>query len=119
MNLIEVEVVRAQTAQAVFAFGDDPPSRITLRVGIATHIAVNFGSQNHGGSIEGRQCLANNDLRLSLGVDVRGVNEVDARVERPVNYSDRVVVIRVAPGAKHHGTQTEWADFYSGATKAV
>jgi hypothetical protein len=36
-----------------------------------------------------------------------------------VNYSDRVVVIRVAPGAKHHGTQTEWADFYSGATKAV
>jgi hypothetical protein len=43
-----------------------------------------------------RQSLADDFLRLARGVDVGGVDEVDAAVECGVDDADRVVVVRVA-----------------------
>jgi hypothetical protein len=51
--------------------------------------------------------LADDLLGFAGGVDVGGVDEVDAGVERAVDDADRVVVVGVAPGAEHHRAEAE------------
>src|SRR4029077_4453607 len=49
-----------------------------------------------------------------------GVDEVDPGVERPVDDRDRLVVVRVAPGAEHHRPEAQGADPHPGrAERAV
>ena len=49
--------------------------------------------------------LADDDLGLAGGVDVGGIDERDAGVERPVDDPDALVVVLGAPVAEHHGAQ--------------
>src|SRR5262245_43967779 len=63
------------------------------------------------------QRLADDDLRLAVRVDVSGIDEVDPRVERPVDDPDRIGVVRVAPRAEHHRAETELADRHAGASQ--
>ena len=51
------------------------------------------------------QRLADDLLRLALRVDVGGVDEVDAVVERVMDDPDAVVVVAVAPEPEHHGAE--------------
>jgi len=53
-------------------------------------------------------------LRLAEGVDVGGVDQVDAGVDRLVDDADALVVIGVAPGAEHHRAQRQVADLQTG-----
>ncbi len=46
VDLIEVDVVGAQAAQAVLASRHDPSARVALRVGVLAHDAVHLGGQN-------------------------------------------------------------------------
>jgi hypothetical protein len=48
-------------------------------------------------------------LGFAARVDVRGVYEVDAGVDRTVDLRDAVVVIRVAHGAVHHRPEAQLA----------
>jgi hypothetical protein len=63
--------------------------------------------------------LADDLLRLAAGVDVGGVDDVDARVERAVDDPDRLLVVGVAPGAEHHGAEGEGADLDAGAAEGA
>jgi hypothetical protein len=63
--------------------------------------------------------LADDRLRLALRVDVGGVDEVDAGVERAVDDPDRRFVVGLPPGAEHHRSQAERADLHSGASEAA
>jgi hypothetical protein len=55
------------------------------------------------------QGLADDLLGLAARVDVGRVDEVDPSVERAVDDRDGLVVVGVAPGAEHHGSETERA----------
>ena len=70
-------------------------------------------------AVEGLQRLAHDDLGLAERVHVRGVDEVDAGVDGPVDDADRVVVVLVAPGAEHHGPEAEPTDLYSGGAEGA
>ena len=66
-----------------------------------------------------RERLADDDLGLALGVDVGGVNEVDACVKGAVDDPHRVIVVRVTPPAEHHRAQAQGAYLDAGATEIV
>ena len=66
-----------------------------------------------------RKRLPDDFFRLTVGVHVRGVDEVDAGIERGMDDGDAVVVVPVAPRAEHHGAETQRADLESGATQAA
>src|SRR4051794_23766958 len=63
--------------------------------------------------------LAHDLLGLPVGVDVGGVHEVDPRVEGAVDDPDRVVVVRVAPGAEHHRAEAEGRDLDAGRAEGA
>ena len=62
------------------------------------------------------ESFADDLLGLALGVDVGGVDEVDAGVERAVDDADGLVVVGVAPGAEHHRAEAHLADRDAGAS---
>ena len=61
--------------------------------------------------------FADDLLGLTLGVDVGGVDEVDARIERGMDHGDRLVMVGVTHRAEHHRSERDVADRYAGATK--
>jgi hypothetical protein len=63
------------------------------------------------------QRLADDLLRLALGVDVGGVDEVDAGVECRVDDAGRLLVVRVAPRAEHHRAKAHLAHRDARASK--
>ena len=56
------------------------------------------------------QCLADDDLRLPFRVNVGSVDEVDPRIQRPLDDADALGVILGAPFAEHHGPEAQLAD---------
>ena len=52
-------------------------------------------------------------------VDVGGVDEVDPGVEGGVDDPDRLVVIRLSPGAEHHRAEAQLADLNAGAAEGA
>src|SRR6202043_3898872 len=95
----------------------DPAARVPLLVGVVAHRAVHLGRQDDMLAPAAGQRLADDLLGLAARVDVGGVDEVDPRVERPVDDADALVVVGVAPLAEHHGAETQWADVDAGASE--
>jgi len=75
------------------------------------------GGEHDVGAAAAGERLPDDLFRLALRVDVRGVDEVDARVQGAVDDPHRVVVVGVAPGAEHHRPEAERADLDSGAAE--
>jgi hypothetical protein len=80
---------------------------------------VDLGGEHDARAVLTGESLADDLLGLALGVDVGGVDEVDARVQGSVDDPDRVVVVGVAPGAEHHGAEAQGTDFDTGAAEVV
>jgi hypothetical protein len=119
VDLIEVDPVGLQPAQAVLHLADQPAPGVAALVDVLAHRAVRLGGQHHVVS-SALERLADDLLGLTGGVHVGGVHEVDSGVQRTVDDGGRIVVIGVSPGAEHHGAQTQRADFHSGgAERAV
>ncbi len=119
VDLIEVDVVDAEPAQAVVARGHDPAPRVPLRVGVLAHLAVHLRGEDHPVPLGLRQRLPDDLLGLAERVDVGGVDEVDAGVEGGVDDADGVVVVGVAEGPEHHRPEAEWADFEAGSSECA
>ena len=117
VDLVEVDPVGAQPAQAVLDLLDDPAARVAELVGIVAHLAVDLGGQDRVVTPAPGEGLAHDLLGLAARVDVGGVDEVDARVEGPVDDVDRLVVVALAPGAEHHRAEAEGADLHAGAAE--
>ena len=82
MSLIEVDVVRAQAAQRrVDLFRDLLAGQTPVGVG---HLSPHLGGQDVGVAGPAGQNLTPRRLGGTLPVDVRGVEEVDSRIERGV-----------------------------------
>jgi hypothetical protein len=75
---------------------------------------VDLGGQDHVVAAPAGQRLADDLLGLAARVDVGGVDEVDAGVERAVDDLDRPIVVGLAPGAEHHRAEAEGADLHPG-----
>jgi len=110
VDLIEVDPVGPQAAQAVLDLLDDPAARVAELVGVVAHGAVHLGGEDDVLAPAAGERLADDLLRLAARVDVRGVDEVDPRVERAVDDPDRLVVVGIAPLAEHHRAEAERAD---------
>src|SRR5439155_12226178 len=82
------------------------------------HLAVDFGRQD---DLVAAAVLAerppHDALALAVVIDVGGVDEIDAAVERGVDDAQRLVFGRGV--AEVHGAQTERRDLHPGAAKAA
>jgi hypothetical protein len=109
VDLVEVDPIGGQPPQRVLDLGDDPASRDASAIGVLAHRAIDLRGQHDVVAAGGRgpNRLAEDLLGLAGRVDVSGVDEVDARVERAVDDADRVGVVGVAPRAEHHRAETE------------
>ena len=106
MDLVEVDPVGAEPAQAVVDLGDDPPAAVAPPVGLLAHRHVDLGGE-HDVVAPAGDGLADDLFGLSVRVDVRGVDEVDAGVEGSANDADGLFVVLGAPFAEHHGAEAQ------------
>jgi hypothetical protein len=76
MNLVKVDPVGVQAAQAVLDFADDPAPGVSALVGITlgarrspewdTHLDVDLRGEHHIVALAARERLADDDLRFTL-----------------------------------------------------
>jgi len=123
IHLVEVDPVGLEPLQAVLDLLHDPAPRVAAIVRVAglthryVHRAVEFRCQDDVVTTTARQRFADDDLGLSLGVDVGGVDEVDAVVECPVDDRHRRVAVAFTEPAEHHGAETQGAHARSGVAE--
>ncbi len=89
VDLVEVDVVGAEPAQRRVAGAQDVQARVALIVGTEAGPPVDLGAEDHLVAAAG-QGLPDDALRIARVVDVGGIDEVDARVQRGVDDPDRV-----------------------------
>ena len=104
MDLVQVDVVGAEPAEALLDLVTDPAAGVALPVHAFAHLAVHLRREHHLVA-PAFERLADDLLRLALRVHVGGVDEVHAVVERVVNDAHTVGVIAVAPEPEHHGAE--------------
>ena len=93
VDLVEVDVVGLQAAQAGFALLDDVAAAVAHVVGAFAHHAVHLGGEDDVVALAvALERLAGDLLAAAAAVDVGGVEEVDAGVEGAVD--DVVGVVR-------------------------
>src|SRR5581483_1986732 len=117
VDLVEVDPVGAQPSQAVVDLLRQPPPGVAPAVGVLPHREVGLGGQDHLIPAAADQRLGHDLLGLPARVDVGRVDEVDPGVEGPVDDPDRFLVVRVAPGAEHHGPEAHRAHLHAGTTE--
>jgi hypothetical protein len=119
VHLVEVDVVGAQPAEAVLDGPDDPPAGVALLVGVLAHGPVELGGEHYVVAPTG-EGLPDDLLGLTGRVDVRGVDEVDAGIEGPVDDADALLAGTIADAAEHHGAEAQRADLDpGGAERAI
>ena len=95
VDLVQVDPVGAEPAQAVLDFAHDPAARVAELVRVVAHRAVHLGREHDVVAPAAGSALPDDLLGLAARVDVGGVDEVDARVERAVDDPDALVVVRL------------------------
>src|SRR5207249_7574648 len=104
--------------EAVLHLAGDPQTRVPLVVRTRAHLPVDLRRQDHlvAPVLQG---LAHDLLGPALAIDVSGVDEVDPGVERRMDHADALVLVGIAPGAEHHGSQAMRADLDTGPAKGA
>ena len=125
MDLVEVDVVGAEAAEAVVDFGEDRFAREAGAVRVGPHAAVDLGGE-HDRIARGHflEQLADDFFAGAIGVDVGGVEEVDAGVERLLDEGPGFF-FRQRPGmgaavghAVAHAAETDAGDFEAAVAEA-
>ena len=80
VDLIEIDVIELQPLQAAADLIHDVAARQADVVRARAHAPAHFGGDDHvlALHLEVAQGLAEQDFRLALGIDVGGVDEIDA-----------------------------------------
>src|SRR5262249_28827004 len=121
MHLVEVDVVGLQPSQAALAGAPDVERGESLVVRSTAEPPVHLGGEDDlvAPPAALRQPASDDLLGDALArlppVDVRGIEEVDAGLERPVHHGEAVGLAGVR--AEVHRSQTEPADAGSGPTE--
>src|SRR6185312_3343095 len=119
VDLVEVDPVGVQALQRRLDLADDPAAGVAELVGVVAHRPVDLGGEDDVVAPPSGQRLCDDRLGLAARVDVSGIDEVDARVERAVDDADAVVVVLVAPVAEHHRAEAERAHGNAGAPESA
>jgi hypothetical protein len=89
VHLVEVEVIGVEPAQRVLHRLHDVPARSAAPVGPLAHGHEEFGREHHvvAAALQG---LPDDLLGAAGRIPIGGVDEVDARIEGPVDDPDRI-----------------------------
>src|SRR5438876_351239 len=109
MHLVEVDPISAKAAQALVDGLHDPAARVAPLVLVGAHLIVELGCQ-HDVVAPSLQCRADDLFAFTERVDVGGVDEVDAAVERALDDAFTRTMVGVAPRSEHHGSEAEATD---------
>ena len=101
MDLIQVDVVGAEPAQAVLHLAHYSQPGVAPLVDALPHVAVHL-AREHDVVAAALQRTADDLLGLPGRVHVGRVDEVDAAVDGGVDVPHAVVHVGVAPPAEHH-----------------
>jgi hypothetical protein len=112
VDLVEVDAIRLQPAQAVLDLPHQPPPGVATHVAVLTHRRMGLGGEHDVVAAASGEGCADDLLGFAGRVHVGGVDEVDAGIEGAMDDGDRVVVVAVAPGAEHHGAEAQRADVH-------
>src|SRR5512132_2051943 len=98
MDLVEVDPIRLQSSQARVDRLNEPASRIATSIAALAHVKTGLRRQ-HNLISSPAQCPADDLFGLPVGVNVRGVDEVDAVLDRNLDHANAFLVIAVTFGA--------------------
>ena len=104
-------------AQAVIHLTYQPAPRGAGHVRVLAHRGVGLRGQDDALPSPEGQGLTHDLLRLAVGIHVRRVEEVDAGVQGSMNDPDRLVMVRITPGAEHHRPEAVRAHLDTGPTE--
>lgn len=104
-------------AQAVIHLTYQPAPRGAGHVRVLAHRGVGLRGQDDALPSPAGQGLTHDLLRLAVGIHVRRVEDVDAGVQGSVNDPDRLVMVRIPPGAEHHRPEAVRAHLDTGPTE--
>ena len=111
VNLVEVDVVGAEAFEAALYGIHDVPARGADVVRAFADAAVALRGDHHVGALHADilQRLAEQRFRTALGIDVRGVDEIDAGFQRARNNARRTPSGRACRRpARSPGRRTSW-----------
>jgi hypothetical protein len=130
VDLVEVDVVGLQPAQAGLHRIHDVAARGAAVVGPRAHVAIDLGGDDHVLSAYAQvlQALAQQLLGLAEGVDVGCVDEVDPGPQRAADdvvhrllaeRADRLPHALLGRAAEGHGPEADLGDEEAGAAELV
>jgi len=117
MHLIEVDDIGAQPLEACLAGADQMPAGKAAIVGTLPHRKARLGRDQHAGLALAAHRLANQFLRPAAGIDVGGVDHVDAcigdEIDQPPHFvqADVADLREVAPAAESHRAHRQDRNF--------
>src|SRR3984893_11666141 len=124
VDLIEVDVIGAETPQAVIDLAHDRLARQATSVGSLAHASVDFGCDDNlvaAGEVPNRS--PKDFLAAAKGIPVRRIKEVDAAFERPLDERTALRLVD-APGvgaaiggARGYDTHAQSRHLQTGATE--
>ena len=124
MDLIEVDVVRIQPLETFFDRGHDVSAREADGIGARAHPSPDLGRDHHvlARDAELLEAAAEEPLGLALGVDIGGIEEIDAAVDRRAQQPGHLALVELpderpetALPAKGHGADADLRDQQAGA----
>jgi hypothetical protein len=126
VDLVQVDVLELQALQAGLHAVHDVAARIAPRVGPRPHVARDLGGHDDAVArhLQVLQCLSGDLLGYTGRVDVGGVDEVDAGVQRLADQPLGVSLLQLADlgpqagaAAEGHGAQAELRHEQAGAAQ--
>jgi hypothetical protein len=118
VDLVQVDPVGPQPPEAVLDLPDDPAPRVAPAIGAVAHREMHLGGEDDLVA-PAPQRLPHDLLGLTCGVHIRGVDEIDALIERSVDDADAVVVVGVSDRAEHHGAEAVRTYLDTGAAQSA
>jgi hypothetical protein len=129
VNLIEVDEVGLEALETLIQFKKNGFAGEAAAVGLLAHEALDFGGEDDGFAAGvGFEEAAENGLAVAAGVDVGGIEEIDAQIESLAEKGLAVGFIEspgLAAGQKFaggwrtigHAAETDAGDFESGVAE--
>src|SRR5471032_544931 len=123
MNLVEVNHIGPEAAQARLASLDQMMPRQAPVIRVLFRSKACFGGDQHAALAFSAERLTDDFLRRAIRIDVRRVDQVDARVNTHVNLPARLVeanfadVRKFALAAHRHGAKCDGRHLEAGTTE--
>ncbi len=129
VDLVEVDMVELEPIEAGVDLVEDVPARSARAVGPGVHPPERLGGDHHlaARNVQVLERLAEDLLGLAIVIDVGGIDEVDAGVERCLDQRIGLVLRELADAApdtlaaaaEGHRAEAQFGDDEAGAAEVV